>query len=56
MKKIEAILITAGLDRQGEMISPESLVSFVKQFDNMYIPIGIEHDPRIPPQGRFFSA
>ena len=56
MKKTEAILVTAGKDKQGDIITPESLESMVKNFENKFIPIGIEHDPRVPPFGRFYSV
>lgn len=38
------------------MIAPEALKSMVGQINEKYIPIGTEHDPRIPPQGRLISS
>jgi len=56
MKRIEAVISTTRLDTQGERISREALDSLINSISTAYIPIGIEHDPRIPPQGRIASG
>lgn len=56
MKYIKGIIATSHIDRHGDMLSPEGLKDMVEQINTQYIPITIEHDPRIPPQGRIKSA
>ncbi len=56
MRTERSILATAHRDIEGDMIAPEALVAMVEQINTSYLPIGIEHDPRIPPQGRVVSA
>lgn len=50
------ILTSAHMDREGEMIDPESLPAFVDRINACYLPITKNHDPRIPPLGRVISA
>ena len=56
MKRIEAVVSTTRLDSHGERMSHEALDSLVDSITHSFIPIGIEHDPRIPPQGRIASG
>jgi hypothetical protein len=49
-------MITSHIDRHNEKMSLDALESFVDQVNKQYTPIGIEHDPRIPPVGRVVSA
>lgn len=56
MKYIKGIIATSHINSHGDMLSPEGLKEMVKQINTQYIPIMIEHDPRIPPQGRIKSA
>jgi len=37
-------------------ITHAALLQLVDQMNSQYLPFGIEHDPRIPPQGRIVSA
>lgn len=56
MKYHKAITLTTHVDRHGDHFTREALVSMVDQIDKHYIPVNIEHDPRIPPQGRVVGA
>lgn len=56
MKIVEAILATSHVDRQNEQLTLSALQGMVQQVNERYIPMGLEHDPRIPPQGRLISA
>lgn len=56
MKHIKGIIATSHVDRHGEMLASEALQSLVEQINIKYIPMGVEHDPRIPPAGRLISA
>lgn len=56
MKRLEAVIATTHVDSQGEKFTREALDSLIESISNSYIPVGIEHDPRIPPQGRISSG
>lgn len=56
MKRFEMVIATTHVDSQGERLTREALDSLVNSISTSYIPIGIEHDPRIPPQGRVDSG
>ena len=56
MKYVKGTIATSHIDRHGDMLSPEGLKDMVKQINTQYIPLMVEHDPRIPPQGRMKSA
>lgn len=56
MKRFEAVVSTTRLDAHGECMSREALGSLIDSISHSYIPIGIEHDPRIPPQGRIAAG
>lgn len=56
MKLLKGMLATSHVDLHDERMVYEALVSMVDQINSQYIPVGVEHDPRIPPQGRIKSA
>lgn len=56
MKHFKGIIATSHVDRHNEVMPVETLETMVEQVNRQYIPMGIEHDPRIPPQGRLVSA
>lgn len=56
MKIIQSTLATTHVDRHGDMFTKESLESVANQVRLNYIPMMLNHDPRIPPQGRMISA
>ncbi|HTR24384.1 MAG TPA: hypothetical protein VMI10_10395 [Terriglobales bacterium] len=56
MRHLEAVIASTNVDFYNERLSRERLDTLVEAISNSYIPIGIEHDPRIPPQGRMSSA
>ena len=49
-------MATTHVDEHSEKISIEALKDFVDSVNQQYTPIGVEHDPRIPPIGRVISA
>lgn len=55
MRKIKMSMLKSG-DIDGEIITPESLIDSVSQFDEGCIPLTLEHDIRNPPMGRVVSA
>ncbi|WP_276975646.1 hypothetical protein [Flavobacterium filum] len=56
METIKIILATTHLDRHSERFTMGALENMVKQTNKGIIPLGVEHDPRIPPQGRVIKA
>ena len=56
MKYFKGIIATSHIDSQNEWMTFAALESMVEQINTQRIPMGIEHDPRIPPQGRAVSA
>lgn len=56
MKHFKGIIATSHVDAHNEVMPVETLETMVEQVNRQYIPMGIEHDPRIPPQGRLVSA
>lgn len=52
MKKTKLRLATTHLDRHGERFTLGALETMVEQSNRQVIPLGAEHDPRIPPLGR----
>lgn len=56
MRKAEGTIANTLIDKRGERISKEALESMVSQVKEKYIPINIEHDPRVPTQGRIADA
>lgn len=49
-------MLTTHVDKHNERISVDALDDFVNLVNQQYIPVGVEHDPRIPPVGRVISA
>ncbi|HEY9152739.1 MAG TPA: hypothetical protein VIN60_07630 [Anaerolineales bacterium] len=62
MKFIEELMhakirmITTHIDKHNERFAPSALDDFVRSINQQYMPMGVEHDPRIPPIGRILSA
>ena len=56
MKTVEAQLTTTHVDRDGECVTREALHDLVALVNETLIPMGMHHDPRVPPQGRFLTA
>lgn len=56
METYEAVIANTRVDRHGESISVDALRELASGLEDFYIPIDIEHDPRIPPVGRLHSA
>lgn len=56
MRKIEMIMATTHLDRQGDKLTLEALEQMADHVKSYYIPLTVEHDPRIPPIGRVENA
>ena len=56
MKYSSGILTTTHIDKQNEKMSLSALESMVEQSNRYYIPITVEHDPRIAPIGRIKST
>jgi hypothetical protein len=49
-------MITSHVDRHNEQLHLSLLEDLVTLVNRQYTPMGIEHDPRIPPVGRVLSA
>ncbi len=49
-------MMTTHVDKHNERMSVDALNDFVNLVNQQYIPVGVEHDPRIPPIGRIISA
>jgi len=56
MKIIEAITTTTHVDAHNEQLAREGIDLIVEATNKECIPIWVQHDPRIPPVGRFVSA
>ncbi len=56
MKRSIGVLASAAIDRHGEQFADSALKMMVDQVNSRWIPVGIEHDPRIPPVGRVVAA
>lgn len=56
MKVITAILANDRVDAHGERMSEGALSRMVETARERWIPVGIEHDPRVPPIGRVRDA
>ena len=56
MPILEAVIATTHLDTQGERLAPDAIRHLAESVNSRFIPVGIEHDPRIPPQGRLRSC
>ncbi|MCA9935039.1 MAG: hypothetical protein KC415_13990 [Anaerolineales bacterium] len=49
-------MITSHIDKHNERVSLSALQDLVGLINKQYTPMGVEHDPRIPPVGRVLSA
>ena len=49
---MKGIMSTTHIDKQGGRMTKEAMLSLIEQTNKYYVPMGIEHDPRIPPIGR----
>jgi len=56
MGRYEVVIATTHVDLHGERMDRKGLEALAKHFSLAYIPVGVEHDPRIPPQGRVASG
>ena len=56
MKTETCILATSHVDAHGDKLTQEELICLADQINTSYIPMGTEHDPRIPPHARLISA
>jgi hypothetical protein len=56
MKVIRAISATTHLDTQGDQIAVGALVKNAEEANKAYYPLGLHHDPRIPPVGRIVRS
>ena len=56
MKRFEAILSTTQVDLHGERMTKGALESAAAVLRSHYVQMGVEHDPRHPPIGRFTEA
>lgn len=53
---IKVRLATTHLDKHNDRLLKSALIGIIEQIKNNSIPYWINHDPRIPPQGRFIKA
>ncbi|MFB6230477.1 MAG: hypothetical protein ABEL04_04900 [Salinibacter sp.] len=56
MKEIQAVLATTHVDRHGEKFARSALQGMAERIESKVVPMGVEHDPRVPPQGRIVDA
>lgn len=56
MKLLQGTLITTHVDRHGDRMMLSALESALAHISRTFVPVGVEHDPRIPPQGRIVRA
>ena len=56
MKIVSAVLATTHVDLHNEAFALSALEGMVEQINQHYLPVGVEHDPRVPPLGRVVSA
>lgn len=56
MRKAEGVIATSHVTSRGDRLSIEALQQLADSVADRFIPVGIEHDPRIAPQGRIQSA
>lgn len=56
MERIKAVLTTTHVDEHGDKMTLSALESLIDQIRTEYIPVGLEHDPRIRPFGRVVAA
>lgn len=56
MKTVEMTLASSQVNGEKDVLSEEALNTLAEQINTHFLPIGIEHDPRLPDSGRFISA
>lgn len=56
MKTVSAVLATTHVDRHNEAFTLAALEGMVEQLNQHYLPVGVQHDPRVPPLGRVIAA
>jgi hypothetical protein len=56
MRTLSGILTTTRVDRHGHRMTLSSLEDGAGQINRLYLPFGVEHDPRIAPIGRVVAA
>lgn len=56
MRTVETVVANTMVDSQNERMSREALTGLVDSITRHIVPMGIEHDPRIPPVGRVVSG
>src|SRR5689334_10627051 len=56
MKIVSAVLVTTHVDKHNEAFALSALKGIAEQLNRSYLPVGVEHDPRIPPIGRVISG
>ena len=56
MKRSKVVMATSHVDAHHERLAPQALRSMVADVKAAYIPLWVEHDPRIPPVGRVIDA
>lgn len=56
MKRREQIIATTHVDSHRERLALSALNMLVQDIKTAYIPLWVEHDPRIPPRGRVVDA
>lgn len=56
MKPFEAIVSSTAIDAHGDMMTREALEKAAETFNKHILQMGVEHDPRHPPIGRFVEA
>lgn len=56
MEEVQVVLATTHVDRHGEKFARSALEGMAEDLESKVVPMGIEHDPRVPPQGRIVDA
>ena len=56
MKRVPARLSTTHVDRHNEALTVGALRGMIEHINAVYLPMTVEHDPRIAPIGRIASA
>ncbi len=56
MRRLRGVMSGTRVDKHGEQMSLDALRSMHEATRRGYISAGVEHDPRVPPQGCVISA
>lgn len=56
MRTLPALFVTTRVDAHGESANRDDLEEMARDIARTFVPIGVEHDPRIPPLGRIATA